>query len=98
MKQPNLYGCTEETLDSLLLMLLPPTDHEYTPLHDQQNVCEESENICISFLKLLLKMLRENAGFPIPKVSQLYSVPLFVFSLLIIRKIGCGRIKKIIII
>ena len=35
MKQPNLYGCTAETLDSLLLTLLPPTDHEYIPLHDQ---------------------------------------------------------------
>ena len=70
VKQPNLYGCTEETLDSLLLMLLP-TDHKYTPLHDQQNVCDESEHICIFFLKVLLKMLRENAGFHIPKVCQL---------------------------
>ena len=68
VKQPNLYGCTGDTLDSLLLTLLPPTDHKYIPLHDQQNVCEESEHICIFFLKLLLKMLRENAGFHIPKV------------------------------
>ena len=73
VKQPNLYGCTEETLDSLLLTLLPPTDHEYIPLQNQHNFCKEfeSENIYTHFLKILLKMVRQNAGFHIPKVSWL---------------------------
>ena len=51
--------------------MLLPTDHKYTPLDDQQNACEEPEHIGMFFLKLLLKMLRENAGFHIPKVSRL---------------------------
>ena len=70
VKQPHLYGCAENTLDSLMLTLLPPPDTKYTLLENQPSYCKEvdddSENI---LLKTLLKMLRNNAGFLIPQVS-----------------------------
>ena len=64
----NLYGFAEETLDSLMLTLLPPIGHEYKriPVPLKQN--DEDMDIKVFILKCLLDALQENAGFQIPKV------------------------------
>ena len=62
----NLYGFAEETLDSLMLTLLPPIGHEYKRIPLKQN--KEDVDIKVFILKCLLDALQENAGFQIPKV------------------------------
>ena len=65
----NLYGFAEETLDSLMLTLLPPIGHEYKRIPLKQN--EKDVGIKVFILKCLLDALQENAGFQIPKVCKL---------------------------
>lgn len=68
----NLYGYAEETLDSLILTLLPSIGHKYKRIPMEQNDenlnIDEDMDIKTFLLKCLLDVLRENAGFQIPKV------------------------------
>ena len=75
----NLYGFAEETLDSLMLTLLPPIGHEYKriPVPLKQN--EEDVDIKVFILKCLLDALQENAGFQIPKVRTSWSSSGMIF-------------------
>ena len=61
----SLYGFTKETLDSLMLTLLPPIGAKYQLV---QNEVNEEMDIKVSVLKTLVDALRDNAGFHIPKV------------------------------
>ena len=67
-KKASLYGFTDETLDSLMLTLIPPIDHEYQRVPLKQNADDEDMDIKVFLLKSLVDALRENAGFNIPKV------------------------------
>ena len=64
----SLYGFTDETLDSLMLTLLPPIGHEYQRVPLEQNAADEVMDITVFLLKSLVDAVRENAGFHIPKV------------------------------
>ena len=64
----SLYGFTDETLDSLMLTILPPIGHEYQRVPLEQNPPDEDLDIKVFLLKSLVDALRENAGFHIPKV------------------------------
>lgn len=66
--EASLYGFTKETLDSLMLTLLPPIDHEYQQLPLEQSTVDEDVDSQVFLLKSLLDALRKNAGFHIPKV------------------------------
>ena len=61
----SLYGFTKETLDSLMLTLLPPIGHKYQLVQDTVN---EEMDIKVLVLQTLVDALRDNAGFHIPKV------------------------------
>ena len=67
-KKASLYGFTDETLDSLMLTLLPPIGHEYQRIPLKQNADDEGMDIKVFLLKSLVDAIRENAGFNIPKV------------------------------
>ena len=64
----SLYGFTDETLDSLVLTLLPPSGHKYQQVPLDQNAADKDIDIKVFLLKSLVDALRENAGFHIPKV------------------------------
>ena len=66
--QASLYGFTDETLDSLMLTILPPIGHEYQQPPLKPNADDEDMDIKLFLLKSLVDALRENAGFNIPKV------------------------------
>ena len=66
--EASLYGFTKETLDSLMLTLLPPIDHEYQQVPLEQSTVDEDVDSQVFLLKSLLDALRKNAGFHIPKV------------------------------
>ena len=63
----SLYGLEAETLDSLILDLLPPLNHSYCKLGEDSMV-DTSEPVPIYLLQELLRALRSNAGFHIPRV------------------------------
>ena len=67
-REGNFYGFTKETVDSLLLTLLPPAGHKYKRIPLKQDSIDEDMDIEVLLLKYLLDALRENAGFQIPKV------------------------------
>jgi len=67
-REGNFYGFTKETVDSLLLTLLPPAGHKYKRIPLKQDSIDEDMDIEVLLLKCLLDALRENAGFQIPKV------------------------------
>ena len=67
-REGNFYGFTKETVDSLLLTLLPPAGHKYKRIPLKQDNFGEDMDIKVLLLKCLLDALRENAGFQIPKV------------------------------
>ena len=69
MKRRNLYGCTEGTLDSLLLTLLPKNGHGYIPLQSLEGIVDDFIDPKVYLLKILLHALRRNAGFRVPKVG-----------------------------
>ena len=71
----NLYGFANETVDSMMLSLLPPIDHEYKRIPLRQNNVDEKIDIKVFLLKCLLDALRENAGFQIPKVCASSPIP-----------------------
>ena len=58
----SLYGLQAETLDSLILDLLPPLNHSYCKLGEDSMV-DTSEPVPIYLLHELLGALRSNAGF-----------------------------------
>jgi hypothetical protein len=64
---PNsLYGLKEETLDSLLLSLLPPYGHTYCDTPPGEPI---QEDIKLYLLRELLCSLRNSAGFAVPKTT-----------------------------
>ena len=66
--QASFYGFTQETLDSLMLTLLPPIGHEYQQAPLKPNTADEGMDKQVLLLKSLLDALQKNAGFHIPKV------------------------------
>ena len=70
VKPSSLYGFTNETLDSLLLMMLP-VSHKYQSLLEPQTglsdpiVQYDTKTI---LLEVLLEMLQQNCGFRLPLV------------------------------
>ena len=65
--EKSLYGLKKETLNSLLLSLLPPYGHTYkdTPPGD---LIGDSVKLCL--LQELLRTLRNSAGFAVPVVRH----------------------------
>ena len=64
----NLYGLQPETLDSLVLSLLPPLSHKYESLK-KPNMTNSGLNLKVVLMQELLHNLRHCAGFHIPPVS-----------------------------
>lgn len=77
----SIYGLQEETLNSLILGFLPPLKHEYTEFSKDNEVDDTQSGdtdrdhkdlLSNGYLfKEILKALRNNAGFCIPKVRGL---------------------------
>ena len=63
----SLYGLKNETLDSLLLSLLPPYGHTYQDTPPDAPV--GGDNVDLYLLQELLRSLRNSAGFAVPVVS-----------------------------
>ena len=63
----SLYGLKSETLDSLLLSLLPPYGHKYQDTPPQEPV---GDDVRVYLLQELLRSLRHSAGFAVPVVSN----------------------------
>lgn len=66
----SLYGLKEETLDSLILTLLPPIGHEFQPMVDPGTI-DEKQHILVLMLQEILMSLRYSAGFSIPTVRRM---------------------------
>ena len=69
----SLYGLQYETLDSLLLELLPPTDPHYHKLENtvaqhEATVDDDPFEMAVYLFQEILTALR-NAGFHVPKVE-----------------------------
>ena len=65
----SLYGLKEETLDSLILTLLPPLNHTFEPV-EEQGFIDETLELPVLFTKELIHSLRFCAGFNLPVVSE----------------------------
>ena len=66
----SLYGLQQQdTLYSLLLELLPPMDYTYTKLKNNQEIRHSGGKISTYLFQLILRALRDNAKFHIPRVS-----------------------------
>ena len=65
----SLYGYQQDSLSSLLLDFIPNPQHQFQKISEEQLSNADGEEpfdlLCIT----LLKILRENSGFHIPKVS-----------------------------
>ena len=71
MKRSSLYGFSEgNSLESLMLKILPPVGQEYISLLSSDNisVSTDSDEKHVILLETLLSMLQKNAGFRIPEV------------------------------
>ena len=64
----SLYGFQRETLDSLVLTLLPPIDHKYSTI--KKPLCTDSSPDETYLIKEMILVLRHAAGFQIPPVSE----------------------------
>ena len=64
----SLYGFKPETLDSLLLSILPSFDHTYQPL-GEPSIVDDSMSVRVYLMQEFLQALRHSAGFNIPPVS-----------------------------
>ena len=64
----SLYGLQPDTLESLVLTLLPPLGHKYDTLGDP-SIVDSSLDVRVYVLQELLQSLRHCAGFHIPPVS-----------------------------
>ena len=62
----NCYGLQPETLDSLVLELLPPLGHTYSNIN--KDGVDKSQAVTTYLFLKILNVLRNNAGFHIPKV------------------------------
>ena len=83
--ESNIYGYSQDTLHSLMLMLLPRGKQSYEPLTYQQHCIDDSEpddsepddsepeDMKVTLLKYLIQSLRKNVGFCIPPVSKICS-------------------------
>ena len=63
----SLYGLKEETLDSLVMTMLPPADHTFHPL-GEPSIVDDSGDVRVFLMQELLGALRNCAGFTIPLV------------------------------
>ena len=70
----SLYGLRQETLDSLVLMLLPPLTHKYDSL-GEPSVMDSGLDLKVLLMQELLQNLRHCAGFCIPPVSSAMPAP-----------------------
>ena len=62
-----MYGYHSDTLNALILTLLPPTGFQYEERFKPLQIA--SPNLKLYLLKSLLQALQDNAGFHIPSVS-----------------------------
>ena len=107
LRSKSLYGLQTETLDSLLLELLPPIDHHYQKLesklsHQHEAIVEDDPfEIVVCLFQEILNALRNNAGFHVPKVStlviQLTIVATFFCMGLYQRQFTKAHINKLVI-
>ena len=69
-----LYGFCSDTLNSLVLTLLPSVDHIYKELGEVTLVDDSKDADKLQFLILekIVQVLRECHGFIIPKVNWLF--------------------------
>lgn len=65
----SLYGMKLETLDSMILDMLPPLGHTYTELRESSEV-DDAQDVRPYLMLEILKYLRTNSGFYIPEVRQ----------------------------
>ena len=72
----SLYGLQDETLDSLLLSLLPPNAHHYQDTTPEEVV---GDNVGVYLLYKLLRLLKHSFGFAVPVVSIYNLDTLFEF-------------------
>ena len=63
----SLYGLQEDTLESLILTLLPPLQHEYEGL-GEPSLVDSSLDVKVYLIQELVQSLRHCAGFHIPPV------------------------------
>lgn len=68
----SLYGLQPDTLESLVLTLLPPLGHKYETL-GEPSLDDSSVDIKVYLIQELLQSLRHCAGFHIPPVSLMTS-------------------------
>lgn len=80
----SLYGLQDETLDSLLLSLLPPNAPPNAH-HYQHTTPEEAvgDNVGVYLLYKLLRLLKHSFGFAVPVVSIYNLDTLFEFYMYI---------------
>lgn len=64
----SLYGLKDETLDSLVLTLLPPLGHKYDTLGEPSTI-DTTLSVKVFLVQELLQALRHSSGFNIPPVS-----------------------------
>ena len=68
----SLYGLREDTLDSLLLSLLPPVGFsEFIETESKPVEIPSEKDPKLFLLEYLLQALRKRAGFRIPHVSHI---------------------------
>jgi hypothetical protein len=65
----SFYGLQKETLDSLVLNFLPALGHKYESVQEDRLVVDTTKGVNTFLLQTILIVLRENAGFYIPKVN-----------------------------
>ena len=65
----SLYGLKPETLDSLILDILPCFSHNYQCLDELGS--EDIPDVPEYLTRIILGALRTNAGFHVPKVNSL---------------------------
>ena len=67
MNETSFYGMHNETVDSLLLSVLPSESYIYRKVFSTKELYK-SKKVKVSLLGTLLCILRDNAGFHIPIV------------------------------
>lgn len=65
----SLYGFQTETLDSLILEILPPIDQTYKDVEKEEVAENSTYTVNAYLLQAILNILRNNAGFHLPRVS-----------------------------
>lgn len=66
----SLYGLQPETLDSLILNMLPSSHFKFIKLTEENIIqMNEQDEIPVFLLRLILSSLKINAGFNITMVS-----------------------------